>query len=299
MEKLLHPFSTLLFGVVLALILNIPMNFFECLLKKKNLIPRGQRIVSVFLSLLLIFGILIGIALWVIPSVVNAFSYISFPKELFQNIFGLTAVAEHLSKLVSSAAGICIKCFIALVFGIYILINKETLLSQVLYSLRVWLPESTAGYIVHIISVTTGTFRSFIVGQTLEAVILGSLCCFGMLLLKLPYALMTGTLVGVTALFPVIGAYAGAIAGVSLIYAQNPFQALIFLIFLVILQQIENNFIYPKVVGSKVNLPAIWVMASVIVGGSFGGPVGMFLAVPGAASAYALLKEATQKRMGL
>lgn len=296
MEKLLSPFSTLLFGIVLALILNIPMGYFEQFFKKRALLPRGRRIVSILLSLLLIFGILSGIAFWVIPSVVNACSYISFPRELFQNVFEITAVTEKLSEAVSSAAGLCIKCFIALIFGIYILINKEFLLSQIMHFLRVWLPETTADYMIHAISVTTETFRHFIVGQTLEALILGSLCCAGMLILKLPYALMTGTLVGVTALFPVVGAYAGAIAGVSLIYAQNRFQSLVFLIFLVILQQIENNFIYPKVVGGKVKLPAIWVMASIIVGGSFGGPVGMFLAVPGAASAYTLLKEATKKR---
>lgn len=299
MEKLLSPLSTLLFGIVLALILNIPMGFFERFFKKKNLFPRIQRIASIFLSLLLIFGILVGVAFWVIPSVVNAFSLISFPRELFQNFFELNTVTEHVSKAVSSAAGICIRCFIALVFGIYILANKETLLAQILRFLRAWVPKNTGDYILHAISVTTGTFRRFIVGQTLEALILGSLCGAGMLILKLPYALMTATLVGVTALFPVVGAYAGAAAGVSLIYAQNPFQALVFLIFLFILQQIENNFIYPKVVGSKVNLPAIWVLASIIIGGSFGGPVGMFLAVPGAASAYALLKEATQKRENL
>lgn len=296
MEKLLSPFSTLLFGIVLALILNIPMSSFEHFFKKKTLIPRGRRIISIFLSLLLIFGILAGVAFWVIPSVINAFSLIGFPGELFQNFFELNTVTERISKAISSAAGICIKCFIALVFGIYILANKETLLAQTLRLIKVWIPKTIGDYILHAISVTIGTFRRFIVGQTLEALLLGSLCGAGMLILKLPYALMTATLVGVTALFPVVGAYAGAIAGASLIYAKNPFQALIFLIFLIILQQIENNFIYPKVVGSKVNLPAIWVMASVIVGGSFGGPVGMFLAVPGAASAYALLKEATQKR---
>lgn len=298
MKKLLNPLITLLIGVVFALILNIPMNFFEKYLfgKKERRMPRLKRFFSIFLSLLLIFGLFLGIAFWVIPSIAAAVADIRLPKELLQNFFAIDRVKEQLSVMVSSAAELCVRFFISLVFAVYLLANRETLLFQLLRLVYVWIPERTGCRILHAIAVILGTFRRFIVGQTLEACILGSLCGLGMLLLRLPYAFTVGTLVGVTALFPVIGAYVGAAAGVSLIYPKNQLQALIFLIFLIILQQLENNLIYPKVVGSKLKLPAIWVMASITIGGSIGGPVGIFLAVPSAASAYALLKEATQIR---
>lgn len=117
-----------------------------------------------------------------------------------------------------------------------------------------------------------------------------------MFILRLPYAPMVGALVGVTALIPIVGAYIGAIVGAFLILTVSPLKAFIFVIFLIILQQLEGNLIYPRVVGSRVNLPAMWVLAAVTVGGNLSGPAGMLLGVPAASAAYELLKEATAKR---
>ena len=117
-----------------------------------------------------------------------------------------------------------------------------------------------------------------------------------MLILRLPYAPMVGALVGATALIPIVGAYIGAIVGAFLILTISPLKAIIFIVFLIILQQLEGNLIYPRVVGSRVNLPAMWVLAAVTVGGNLAGPAGMLLGVPAASSAYELLKEATVKR---
>ena len=117
-----------------------------------------------------------------------------------------------------------------------------------------------------------------------------------MLILRLPYAPMIGSLVGVTAIVPYVGAYIGAFVGAFMIFTVNPFKALLFLIFLVILQQIEGNVIYPRVVGAKINLPAMWVLAAITVGGNLAGPAGMLLGVPAASSAYALLREATEQK---
>ena len=130
----------------------------------------------------------------------------------------------------------------------------------------------------------------------MEAVILGTLCMVGMAILQIPYAPMIGALVGVTALIPVVGAFVGVIVGAIMILTVNPIKAVVFVVFLLVLQQIEGNMIYPKVVGSKINLPAIWVLAAVTVGGNIGGPLGMLLGVPIASAAYALLKEATCNR---
>lgn len=127
----------------------------------------------------------------------------------------------------------------------------------------------------------------------MEAVILGTLCMLGMAILRIPYAPMIGALVGVTALIPIVGAFAGTIVGAIMILTVNPLKALVFVIFLLILQQVEGNLIYPRVVGSRIRLPAMWVLAAVTVGGNLGGPIGMFLGVPAASAAYALLKEAT------
>ena len=141
------------------------------------------------------------------------------------------------------------------------------------------------------------TFSSFIVGQCMEAVIIGSLCAVGMLVLKMPYAVMTGTVVGVTALIPVVGAYIGAVVGAFMVFTVNPLQAVIFTVFLLILQQLEGNLIYPKVVGSSIGLPGMWVLAAVTVGGGVFGIGGMLLGVPLAASAYKLLEADVQMRI--
>ena len=118
----------------------------------------------------------------------------------------------------------------------------------------------------------------------------------GMLILRIPYAPMVGALVGVTALVPVVGSFVGAVVGAFMLLTVDPVKAIVFVVFLVILQQLEGNLIYPKVMGSRVHLPGMWVLAAVTVGGGVAGPIGMLLSVPVASTAYVLIKEATVKR---
>ena len=134
-------------------------------------------------------------------------------------------------------------------------------------------------------------FHKFIVGQCTEAVILGSLCMVGMLVLRLPYAPMIGALVAFTALIPIVGAFIGAGVGAFLILMVSPSKAVIFLVFIIVLQQIEGNLIYPRVVGSSMGLPGIWVLAAVTVGGGVMGIPGMMIGVPLMAVIYKLVKE--------
>ena len=141
-----------------------------------------------------------------------------------------------------------------------------------------------------------GCFRRFLVGQCTEAVILGLLCMAGMLLFRFPYATMVGALIGFTALIPVAGAYIGAGVGAFMIFTVSPVKALLFLVFIVVLQQLEGNLIYPKVVGSSIGLPGIWVLAAVTVGGGILGIFGMLLAVPLAAACYQMVREDVRKR---
>ena len=174
--------------------------------------------------------------------------------------------------------------------------RKEFVKNQSARLINAWIPEKAGGWIIHAFSVGMKIFRSFVSGQTLEAIILGSLCMIGMLILKIPYAPMVGALVGVTAFIPVVGAFAGTAVGAFMILTVSPGKALIFVIYLLILQQIEGNLIYPKVMGDRVNLPAMWVLAAVTIGGGIAGPLGMLLGVPVTSTIYILLREETEKR---
>ena len=145
--------------------------------------------------------------------------------------------------------------------------------------------------IKHALSVMNQCFRRYIVGQVTEALILGALCTIGMLILQIPYASVIGALVTFMALIPIMGAYISAIVGSIIIFTVSPVKALVFLIFIVILQQVEGNVIYPKVVGTSLGLPGLWVLAAVTVGGGLFGIPGMILGVPLTATLYTLIKE--------
>ena len=215
------------------------------------------------------------------------------------NVIGtgtIGVVGNTVSGIIGAFGGI-VDFVIALIFAIYVLLSKETLAEQMRKILKAFLPERAKGTILHIAETAHRMFSAFITGQCIEAVILGSLCAVGLLIFRFPYAAMIGVLVGVTALIPVVGAFIGAGVGGFLILMNDPFQALMFVIFIVVLQQIEGNVIYPKVVGSSVGLPAMWVLAAVTVGGGLGGIMGMLFAVPTASVLYTLLREATEKRL--
>ena len=185
--------------------------------------------------------------------------------------------------------------FLAVIFSLYLLLGRDKLQAQCKRLMAHYLPEKLNSRILYVLAVLNNAFRRYITGQCIEAVILGALCAAGMLILRLPYATMIGALVAFTALIPVAGAYIGAAVGAFMIAMVSPMQALIFLIFLVVLQQLEGNLIYPKVVGSSLGLPGIWVLAAVTVGGGVMGVLGMLLGVPLAAAAYTLLRNDMNK----
>ena len=324
----------LVIGVILALILNVPMSFFERNLRSKTKLRKGVRSLSIVLALVLVVGIFVGVMLLVIPELIEAIKLIvqiagrgldqmaqletnadlrkssigQYFAEISIDWIGLknqleewfraqsSRVVNHAVGVAGSLADSVVSFFIGLVFAIYILSGKEKLKRQIVRLIDVWLPKKIGHIFIHVCSVCGKTFHSFIGGQATEAIILGTLCMIGMGILRIPYAPMVGALVGVTALIPVVGAFAGTIAGAIMIVTVSPLKAIVFFIFFVILQQFEGNIIYPRVVGAKINLPAIWVLAAVTVGGNLRGPLGMLLGVPAASVAYALLKEATDSR---
>lgn len=319
-------------GAAFALILNVPMRPIERNLfsnSKSKKLGKLRRPLAILLSLIIIFGLFAGIIILVVPAFTDA--VVVFGKSIIQlldivkdleksNFHNNLPWGIDLSKIdadsvvnnviewikgsapnvmgstfsiIGTVGSSIVNFIIGLVFSIYILFNKEKLSSQIKRLLRAWIPEKAGSVVLHVASVFCGTFRRFIAGQTVEAVILGSLCALGMLALRLPYAPMIGALVGVTALIPIVGAFIGTIVGGFMILTVSPIKALIFVIFLLVLQQIEGNLIYPRVVGSSIGLPAMWVLAAVTIGGSLGGPVGMLLGVPIASAIYILAKEAT------
>ena len=211
-----------------------------------------------------------------------------FVKTLLEGVGGAAQVAV---SAVSSAAGVLTTTVIGVIFALYLLAGKETLLGQFDRVTRRFLPEVWAGRMRYVLRTLNECFRKFIVGQCMEAVVLGLLCMAGMTLLRFPYAAMVGTLVGFTALIPVAGAYIGAAVGAFMILTVSPVKALWFLVFILVLQQLEGNLIYPRVVGSSIGLPGVWVLAAVTLGAGLLGVVGMLLGVPLTAALYQMLRR--------
>lgn len=204
---------------------------------------------------------------------------------------GIGNVVDIVFKTVTSVFSGVVTFVIGLIFSVYILIGKDKIGFQMNRLMKSFIPEKWYNRTTHVISVLNESFRKYIIGQCTEALILGILCTIGMLILRIPYATMIGALVGVTALIPIAGAYIGAILGGFIILTESPVKALVFIVFIVILQQIEGNLIYPRVLGFSIGLPGIWVLAAVTIGGGIFGIYGMIIAVPLAATVYKLLKE--------
>ena len=186
---------------------------------------------------------------------------------------------------------------IALVFAIYCLFQKETLARQGRKLLYAFLPEGAADEIVRILRLTNETFSNFLSGQCIEVCILGCLFAISMAIFRMPYIPLVSVLVAITAFIPVVGAWVGCVFGAFFILVANPIQAVWFVIMFVVLQQIENNLIYPRVVGTSIGLSGMWVLVAVAVGGEFMGVAGMFLMIPIASVLYTLLRELTNKQL--
>jgi len=181
--------------------------------------------------------------------------------------------------------------FIAFVFAIYILLQKERLGIQAKKILFAFVRRGRAEAAVEVLSLTYNTFSSFLTGQCVEAIILGCMFVVSMALLKLPYALLVGIVIAFTALIPIFGAFIGCAVGAFLIFMVDPVKALIFIVLFLVLQQIEGNLIYPHVVGNSVGLPSIWVLSAVSIGASLMGIVGMLIFIPIVSVIYALFRE--------
>ena len=219
--------------------------------------------------------------------------------EKTMNLLGnsMSSLANSTLNVVGGITGALVDGLIGLVFAFYCLASKETLCRQGKKLLYAFLPERIADETLRILGLTNRTFSSFISGQCVEACILGGMFAVAMFILRMPYVTLISVLIAVTALIPLVGGFIGCFFGAFFILVNDPMQALIFVIVFLVIQQIEGNLIYPKVVGGSIGLPGMWVLAAVTIGGDLMGVVGMFLMIPLSSVVYTLLREVTNKRL--
>ena len=209
----------------------------------------------------------------------------------------VSAIMNSAFSALGSITGGIVDGVIAIVFSIYCLFQKETLARQGRRLLYAFLPEKFSDGVVRVLRLTNATFSNFLSGQCIEVCILGAMFAISMAIFRMPYIPLVSVLVAVTAFIPVVGAWVGCVLGAFFILVANPMQAVWFVLMFVILQQIENNLIYPRVVGTSIGLSGMWVLVAVAVGGELMGVAGMFLMIPFASVIYTLLRETTHKHL--
>lgn len=335
LSKLLSVLMPFIIGCMIAFVLNVLMIRIEKQLSKVIVNPKLKilkRVLSILGSIALVVGVVAIIIILIIPELVSAIKVIALSlPEVIDNLQNWTdshsiylpqlenlinqidveSLGNELSKfaktefsgMLDSTIDILavivngiVNFVLGLVFAIYILMSKETLKNQTKRLINAYLPNKIANNIFEVARLSRTTFSNFIIGQTVEAFILGALCTIGMIILGLPYAPMVGSLVGITAFIPIIGAFIGGAIGAFMIFTVDYMQAFIFIIFLVVLQQLEGDLIYPRVVGSTIGLPSIWVLFAVTVGGSLWGITGVLLGVPIVSVIYSLVKIQVKNR---
>ena len=234
-----------------------------------------------------------------VPEINNFIQNIQIDTEALRN--GIINISKDVLNVtinqVSNLFSNVVNFFIAIVFAVYILANKERLKVQAKEFIYARLDKEKADYILKVSRLSRDSFRNFLTGQAKEAVILGVLCAIGMLILGIPYAGPIGALTALTAFVPIVGAFIGGFIGAVLIVAVDPIKAVIFIIFIIVLQQVEGNLIYPHVVGKNIGLPSIWVLVAITIGGSLFGIMGMIVGLPILSIIYAIVTENTKNKI--
>ncbi len=326
--------SPLFIGCVIAYLVNLPMKFYEKHYftgSKSAFVSKSRRPVCTLAAFVTLIAIVIlvinlvvpelisciGVIFSALPTVINAIidaldkihvlpediiaalSAVDWHAKINQILNLLTSgVGNVMNVLISTVSSVfsgIVTGLVAIIFSIYLLLGKDDLSRQCDKLMRRYVKAGWYQKLLHVLAVLHRSFSRYIAGQCIEAVILGTLCALGMVILRMPYATMIGVLIAVTALIPVAGAYIGGGVGALMIFSVSPMQAVIFVVYLVILQQVEGNLIYPRVVGSSLGLPAIWVLAAVTIGGGVMGIAGMLLGVPIMAAIYQLVRETVSR----
>lgn len=333
--KIISIFSPFLLGIILAFVLNVLNNFIEKKIfgkiKPSKIWNKIKRPLCITLSLILVFLTIFFVMNLLIPQLKNSASLFTDTLPAYkEDIIGIlnkfdvdestvNKVGEYLdnfgkvitdyikgnskdvitvtTEVATSVINIISKGIITLVFAIYMIAQKETLSRQINKVMKAYLKPKTINKINTVGTLANKTFSNFVTGQCLEALIFGSLVFVGMLIFRFPYASTIGVLLGFTALIPIFGAFIGTAIGFILIMMVSPVKAILFVVFIIVLQQIEGNLIYPRVVGKSIGLPGMWVLLSVTVGGSIGGILGMLIATPLCSLLYALFTKMVNDRL--
>lgn len=323
--------QSLIFGAMLAFLFNLIMDPVARWLKKAKSphVRKAANSLALAASILFFFMIIALISSLVIPNLTEAFNKLTsqapnytedikhFLNVLFKNNPGILKEIEgsnfdwdglvkqvmaFLAKGVSSTFGSVpdilsglvngvVASFVIFIFAIYVCMDKQRFVRLYYQCTDLWLKKEQTARLTHILRTINASFRGFIGGECIEACILTSMCLVGMLILQLPYPTMISVLVGVINMIPMVGAFIGGGIGAFLIFTVSPMKAVVFLIFLVVIQQIESNVFFPRIVGNKVGLPGIYVMMVIVVGGTLFGVFGMVLGVPLMAAVYKLCRQ--------
>lgn len=332
LQAILNSIKGLLYGAMLAFILNLVMDPVEKRLKKskRKFLVNHARAIGIFISLLTAILIITLILSIVIPNLISAFTvltkeapdYITQIEDLLSKLFekypslqesvkdiqinwsdvaqsligfltkGTSAASDAKSTISStlniftSIVGGAVNTFVIVIFAIYVLSEKERFIRLYYFFTDMYLKPAARTRLTRNLRICNQSFKAFVGGEIIEAAILSTMCVVGMLILRLPYATMIGILVGVINMIPFVGAFIGGGIGAFIIFTISPIKCIIFLIFLVVIQQIESNVFFPRVIGSRVGLPGIYVMITIVIGGSLFGVLGMVLGVPLVASLY-------------
>lgn len=335
--------SSVIAGLAIAFVLNIPLKLFEDKLfyglreHRSATVRRLLRPVSIVCSLLITLGVLIVLLLIVLPQLVEAVAAVlarmpgyvtdliawldrllepfDFSLSEYLNDIDWTKVFSDIGTMLSqgineilSAAGTAanvgtsivggvIDVVFSVIIAVYVLAQKERIGRFVHRCMEAFMPRRLSGNISRICTMAAETFSNFVGGQLTDSCILGLLCFVGMMIFRFPYAYVISVVIGVTSLVPLVGAFVGIVIGALLILTIDPIKALLFIVFVLVLQQIEGNLIYPKVVGKAVGLPGVIVLSAVLVGGNIAGILGSICAVPVSAILYTMLREAVNSRL--
>jgi predicted PurR-regulated permease PerM len=333
----LAAFQPLIAGLVIAFILDRPCNFFarqyaKLLPGRAGRAARPLAVVTAYLAVILFIAVLVALVVPELTHSIEMFignigTYAANFQDLYDWVVAkldleqlasldlssgisdtlkdlltgaldtLTNTLPHLVTMTSVVVSGVVTGVLALVFSIYMLSGAPRLTAQCRRLVKAYLPPRLSTPLLSVAHLTVDTFSKYVNGQLVEACILGGLCFAGMCVFRFDYAPLISVIIGVSALIPIAGAYLGAGVAVLLLVMIRPLEALWFLVFLVTLQQLEGNLIYPRVVGTTMGLPGIWVLAAVTVGGSLLGLAGMVVSVPIAAVLYTLLKNDLRARL--
>ncbi len=327
--------SPLIYGVVIAFLVNIIVVKLEKYMTAKIFENHTlKRTVSMIVAMLILVGVVTIVCFNLIPGIADSVKQITekapkavetgmnflednlgLPKnleqmirdfeisdEMLDSVYGLMENESVMDAVraggsaVGNAFSVIMKFFIGLFFAFYILAKKEVIGAWLLKFIRTYFPQHIATGMEHIGKLVYDTYANFISGQCLDAIILGTLMAICMGIMGMPYAVLVGVIIAITALVPVVGAFAGGAIGMLLLVMESPWQAIMFLVLFLVLQQIDNRLIYPYIVGNAIGIPSLLIFAAIVIGGELGGVIGMFLFIPLTAVICVLIEEDMERR---